>query len=751
MNEVLTNIKVLDEQNNQFVSYLNTLHNYNAMNSNAFTENNISNDFYKQISVHNPISNQIYEVLKNDKPHIIILTGHAGDGKTGIMAQVLALVLKHPIEKLEICKVYDLCNGNKCAFIKDFSEYTAKERLELMTRFFCNRSPDTFVFMVANTGPLINTFRELFHDKDKESASSELIDAINSAEFEKVNIKNFAIRVINLSNVDNSQFAEDLIHKIAKNETWSTCGVCKKKECCHIYNNIRIIQNNISSVANYLKYHYFYLAQYGHRQTVRNISEQVAFMITGARSCCNIGITDKTIFYKFLFCNLFWGIFGLQDIPYEHVPSIVKTRKYPHYKKKLSVDEILFISKDYSSVFEPDVIEVIGMAEKKIRKYDAGSKRLRDNCWVYMLRRIYMFLAKNPNYNQIFSPLFIPYYEATHDAISLDRKSENWKRLFRDLICIALSMIFTGNTKLYSDTKKIFITQNRSIGLVPTVSLVIGSISTEKFNIELKRSHNYVNSKQHKLVLKLENIIMSDNLTLPLLDYFNDVKSGIISTNIDPQLTHELENIKTVLQNYALESDLDSEAINFAEYNGKFNISISYQDLDLKDAYYKSDSLSFEQLQKKICTKSDSITESETIAGNQLGFSVFQREIPPRNLDPLLFKLLDFDDLNSFNSAQMPKIIVCDSKYFQIHGCSELFIGIIQYLYSCDSTKFKELNIRSIKLAKSSKMDELRIPMTVASDIVVETNYEPHEIMIRINNLCKELKFDKTKFKVYCV
>ena len=71
MNEVLTNIKVLDEQNNQFVSYLNTLHNYNAMNSNAFTENNISNDFYKQISVHNPISNQIYEVLKNDKRFIV--------------------------------------------------------------------------------------------------------------------------------------------------------------------------------------------------------------------------------------------------------------------------------------------------------------------------------------------------------------------------------------------------------------------------------------------------------------------------------------------------------------------------------------------------------------------------------------------------------------------------------------------------------------------------------------------------------
>lgn len=74
---------------NKFVDYLNTLHNYYGQNSNVFGESNINNDFYKEIMVDIPICNFISKELKNECPHIVILTGHAGDGKTSLMYQVL--------------------------------------------------------------------------------------------------------------------------------------------------------------------------------------------------------------------------------------------------------------------------------------------------------------------------------------------------------------------------------------------------------------------------------------------------------------------------------------------------------------------------------------------------------------------------------------------------------------------------------------------------------------------------------------
>lgn len=74
---------------NDFVKYLNGLHNYNAQNQNAYGEKNVQSPYYERTQVPIDVCQHIINLIEKEEPHIIILTGHAGDGKTSIMYQVL--------------------------------------------------------------------------------------------------------------------------------------------------------------------------------------------------------------------------------------------------------------------------------------------------------------------------------------------------------------------------------------------------------------------------------------------------------------------------------------------------------------------------------------------------------------------------------------------------------------------------------------------------------------------------------------
>ena len=76
-------------ENYSYIKYLNSLHNYNAQNPNAYGEKNVANEFFKEVVVKVGLCNYIENQLQEKDPHMLILTGHAGDGKTSIMYRVL--------------------------------------------------------------------------------------------------------------------------------------------------------------------------------------------------------------------------------------------------------------------------------------------------------------------------------------------------------------------------------------------------------------------------------------------------------------------------------------------------------------------------------------------------------------------------------------------------------------------------------------------------------------------------------------
>lgn len=50
-------------------------------------------------------------------------------------------------------------------------------------------------------------------------------------------------------------------------------------------------------------------------------------------------------------------------------------------------------------------------------------------------------------------------------------------------------------------------------------------------------------------------------LSLPMINYFEELRSGVISTNIDPQLSHGIEGLKSQLLKVVSSSSEDIEII----------------------------------------------------------------------------------------------------------------------------------------------------------------------------------------------
>ena len=108
---------------NSFVAYLNSLHNDQSSNQNAIAEMHIKSPFFSSTQVERPLISYLCDQLKNEK--FVVLTGHAGDGKTTLLAQVLdELGVPQP----ELLKKGTVDCGFTLRYIKDFSELTAEEQ-----------------------------------------------------------------------------------------------------------------------------------------------------------------------------------------------------------------------------------------------------------------------------------------------------------------------------------------------------------------------------------------------------------------------------------------------------------------------------------------------------------------------------------------------------------------------------------------------------------------------------------------------
>lgn len=527
----------MDSRTRRYIAYLNSLHNYNAQNENAFGEKNVGSEFFKETVVEIGLSKYIEKSFLNDEPHIIILSGHAGDGKTSIMYEVLRdLNVEFKTDE----KVNDVVfeNGKHCCCIKDFSELSDEEKVSTLKKVLDYPENGKFVFMVANTGPLINTFNEIYAS-NREETESIIIEALdnNSGDITIINEK--PIRLINVAGVDNTYFAREFLSNLIKDDLWDGCSQCEKREYCFVCRNQRLIKENRTKVEDFIYKNYIWMMEYGTRLTIRSMTEQLAYMITGGKNCDEVKPIEK---YKMLFFNLFFGCIGTEDNPRaEVILAIRETKKNRFDQKRLSADESLLIKRDYSYLFGEELSNIIIEAETENRNIDG---------WDDFLRRAYIFTnivtdekILEADNKDIFSKNFERYI-AIRNGEQSPGSSEN------SLVSDALSMIYLGSTLKKSGINDIPLTMSRESGLMQNVQLVTGMIPARRMTVVTEKTNdNSFNEGKDRYVmrLKVEKETLDTILTLPLLDYFEELKRGVVVTNVDPQLTHGVESLKSQL------------------------------------------------------------------------------------------------------------------------------------------------------------------------------------------------------------
>lgn len=530
--------------NEDYISYINSLHNYNAQNPNSYGEKNVNNDFFKDIMVEVGIGKYILNNIQESCPHVIILTGHAGDGKTSIMYQILTDLGIGFNPDNQICD-YVLPSGKTCRCIKDFSEISDENKKKLLEEALSMPEQGKFVFMVANTGPLINTFGELFDDpKESEKAKIDLIDLMDSNTGKIADINGYKICVINMATIDNTYFAIEFVDKVIQDKLWTKCQECPKCQYCHIFNNRNLIKENKKRVCEFMNMHYIWLTEHGKRLTIRSMTEQIAYMITGGFNCNEIKMDES---YKYLFTNLFFGYIGTVLNPKAYnILAIREAANCGYDSKRLRLDEILLLNHEFDKVFSEKIVNIIEEGEQK-NAYVSG--------WAEMLRRIYLFTniitderVLNNNYEDVFSKHFIRFLQLRNGESSPCRTDSN-------LVCDALSMIYVGTI---NNDSIIPLTLSRESGIAQNVQLVIGTLITKNIKIIQKETKDSLfnrDKKRYLLKLEINKEELQSEITLPLLNYFEELRNGIISTNVDPQLSHGIESLKAELSEMVDDDD----------------------------------------------------------------------------------------------------------------------------------------------------------------------------------------------------
>ena len=181
---------------NKFINYLNSMNNASSSNINSLAESQVLNEFYHIIQVERNLGKYIAEEIKNNKNECFILTGHAGDGKTSLLVQVLReLNLLEKGKKLEEYKNID-SNGIKLMYVKDMSELSKEDQIKYLKKSLEAPSENKSSILITNTGPLLNSFKTLSNN-DTE-VENKLLNQLDLNKNEYIELNGYKFKLITL-------------------------------------------------------------------------------------------------------------------------------------------------------------------------------------------------------------------------------------------------------------------------------------------------------------------------------------------------------------------------------------------------------------------------------------------------------------------------------------------------------------------------------------------------------------------------
>jgi hypothetical protein len=563
------NVPVIEEHSspNMFVSYLNTLHPLNANNENALAEYQTCNSAFHQIYVRHPLVDKIISDFKENQANVIILTGHAGDGKSTIAANVYKHLisksdeqpLESPLKKKEKLNLND---GIPLLIIKDLSEWTKEEKIDLFEKFFAEKIK---CLLVTNTGTLLEAFCD-FYEYKKWGTRADIepkVLALIDKETNQDNIEEAVFKFYNLALYDNLPLAKQIFEKMLDSKKWTICQSQRCRDHCPIYKNIQLLKNNNGLAVHRIFLAYRKIYEYGGRLTIRQLTSHLAYLLTSGLEYPEIEIMAQKAntehISRFLFYNRFFGDDGCSfDQTTIMMPVFKIIREHSFGEKLCPVveREMWFLS--HRDDFEIGVKD-FEYEFSKIRKIGAKSvsdSKLMPEKARQQVRRALFFLKEfeeekiNESFlsNFLGSQAILSWKQWQESKDSLDPIEE--KKLMQKIFHV-LQEQFTG-TRL-PETGEIgdylYITLNRkNQNLRQSAQVVVAQINFNKeFSLALTTKGKIYQKKELTLIGKKGMSGISLSLDLPFLDYIFSREKGEVGETLKTSFADRLERFKSRL------------------------------------------------------------------------------------------------------------------------------------------------------------------------------------------------------------
>lgn len=527
-----------------FISYLNTLHNLTPAGVNALAESQIHTAYFNEIYSEFPIVQHIHNLLTKDKNNIIIITGHAGDGKSTIAFDLIKRLddnfQNHTFQQYEYSKKYDL------NILKDMSELSLNERKKWLAQAF-NENNNWLI--VSNTGPLLTSITEYLKSieltKDIESEIFKLLDKeINiSNQLENLkdlnlslNINNKKLFIINIAKLDNIEVALSIFRKIMQHNAWDKLVQDYSQHA--IIQNYSTIRNNLEHVIHSIRLLYLYLLNYEKRLTLRQMLAHFCASLTGGYQL------DETPTQPIIFSDLFFGY--QNNLPWEKSFKLPAIHSLHHLNFagycSLEVEKMITNHENFKKVDQSLYNFIKNFIKKdqdcQTHQFKASLRRL---IFIYNL---YPSNYTNAQAQFLGSPNIEKYSKWCLDN---QKFTSEYARHIKKMSLQALNLFFSG----INEDKFLNITLKRADSSIFQISQIkICSFMEKEFIVDYG-----TNKQQPYLALKKDNEIRLE-LSLPLLDYIQNIIKGDITESLTPIYKTQLERFKLSLIEY---SEIDSE------------------------------------------------------------------------------------------------------------------------------------------------------------------------------------------------
>ena len=565
---------------NPFVDYLNSMNNASSNTIAALAESQVLSPFYDKIQIERTLGNCISDSIRNGERITYVLTGHAGDGKTSILVQVLKnLGLLEPNVPLKEEEQYSK-NGINLYTVKDMSALPESTQVQFCRKALEAPLTNSSAIVISNTGPLLKCLEEIkreqceidgeeFNESKKSMLQTLLLNQLDSNNNELITLGQYHFQLINIARVDNTSFAEKIYDKLLADDLWLPCEACDKKESCHIYFNVQQSKQYKTRMVSFINAFYRYLYENDKRMTIRQMLSQISFAITGNRTCAQIPTHGKEITkFNFLYPNLFFGYAGLHEIDNaDQIQGIAYAREFMLDSKALSADYELFVSGNFDSL--PSQIKNLAESQYKIysKKHMNIDEEQDFNQMDYeyrkAIRRLYLFFehknVDNPIYNPLYDELFGIGY---NDYIRLQNNeaSRSVTNKLQKTIVDALYLEMTGTSS--KQISELPLTIKRNDDSFQNVLLTTGKLKKTDLKIVSKEVSSTFedDTKKHLVILRIRNT-WDFTLTLPMVIYFGEIATGAISTIANPALTHGISKLKAVLEKSIADEDSNDDGI----------------------------------------------------------------------------------------------------------------------------------------------------------------------------------------------